>query len=610
MRRKLVFSGWGSKDLLEFLASIGKETAEQLSQQEVVGIISKYCADNSLFDPEKRKRILCDAKLQTLFRRKWISKNGIHTHVGKHFAENQSDDHGDDDDAMEVDEQVDQGLEVGEGSGENYVASSGEKRKRKSRPKAGCQKLGKEVMVVRKGLFASVTAENIKRVYLRKNVLDELMKETESFDAKVVGCFVRIKTDPYDYSRTTSHLLVLVKGSSPIFIAVVGVKRTPGNAEMGDSVLLEVSCVLKDVPISKVSDDNFTEDECEDLRQRVKDGLLKRPLIADFEEKAQSLHEAITRDVCTLSSLFKNYVICVKFCKPLTSSLPTLAEYWETWNNLQTPEEQSRLLQKFPEIDADEEAAESACKEIPRHEEQATFLQPGEVLIKAKPSKCLIREGTSSPRNVVEATGNAIKAAQTSPPARTASLSPDNNVVDKIREEGIQKVVVNTQKHIFLPPDNMEKTRQEDLRKKAAKTTEKETPAAVPFPMEKSIEKDAPKVASNTDEQTGKEPSQKTEKCATGKIEIIDLSDDDNTRPAAINNQAAATENVNAKMWHCMSVRQGLRLGGLYPISLLRKWRDSSSNPSALHFKVWKEGQREEEAILLEEAIRRAYGLK
>ncbi|CAL1409305.1 unnamed protein product [Linum trigynum] len=601
MRRKLVFSGWGSKDLLEFLASIGKETAEQLSQQEVVGIISKYCADNGLFDPEKRKRILCDAKLQTLFRRKWISKNGIHTHVGKHFAENLSND--DDDDAMEIEEEVDQGLEVGEGSCEDYVASSGEKRKRKSRPEAGCQKLGKEVVVVQKGLFASVTAENIKRVYLRKNVLDELMKEPESFDAKVVGCFVRIKTDPYDYSRKTSHLLVLVKG----------VKRTSGNAEMGDS-LLEVSCVLKDVPISKVSDDNFTEDECEDLRQRVKDGLLKRPLVADFEEKAQSLHEVITRDWIVRELALLKRRIGQASEKGWRREL---AEYWETWNNLQTPEEQSRLLQKIPEIIADEEAAESACKEMPRHEEQAKILQPGEGLVKAKPSKCLIREGTSSPRNVVEATGHAIKAAQTPPPVRTASLSPANNVVEKIKEVGIQKVALNTEKQTFLPPDNVEKTIQEDIQKKAAKTTEKETPAAVPFPMETSIEKDAPNVASNTDEQTGEEASQKTEKSATGKIEIIDLSDDDNqgdnTRPAATSNQAATTigrENVNTKMWHCMSVRQGLRLGGLYPISLLRKWRDSSSNPSALHFKVWKEGQREEEAILLEEAIRRAYGLK
>ncbi|CAI0428110.1 unnamed protein product [Linum tenue] len=288
MRRKLVFNGWGSKDLLEFLASIGKETAEQLSQQEVIGIISKYCADYNLFDPEKRNRILCDAKLRALFRRKWINKNGIRTHVEKHFAENQLDDGGDDDDdddAMEIGELVNQGLEVGEGSGENFVVS-GEKRKRILRPEADCQKKGKGVVVVHKGLFASVTAENIKRVYLRKSVLYALMKEPESFDVKVVGCFVRVKTDPSDYSRTTSHLLALV----------TGVKRSPENAEMRDSVLLEVPCVLKDVPISEVSDENFTEDECEDLRQRVKDGMLKRPLVADFQEKAQSLHEVITRD--------------------------------------------------------------------------------------------------------------------------------------------------------------------------------------------------------------------------------------------------------------------------------------------------------------------------
>ncbi|CAI0428108.1 unnamed protein product [Linum tenue] len=171
----------------------------------------------------------------------------------------------------------------------------------------------------------------------------------------------------------------------------------------------------------------------------------------------------------------------------------------------------------------------------------------------------------------------------------------------------------------FVSPCNTEKkTRQEEIIKKAAKTTERETPAAAPFVMEKSRKNHAPNVASNSAVKTSK---QTTEKSIPRKIEIIDLGNDDdegdNTKPAAISNQAAAaaatvasTKNLNTKMWHCISVRRGLRIGGLFSISLLKKLRDSSPSPTGLYYKVWKEGQREEEAILLEEAIRRAYRLK
>ncbi|GKB87036.1 hypothetical protein Tco_0959308, partial [Tanacetum coccineum] len=53
--------------------------------------------------------------------------------------------------------------------------------------------------------------------------------------------------------------------------------------------------------------------ECEDLRQRFNDGLLKRPTIVEIEQNARLLHEDITKygkKECFASCLFVcNYLI-------------------------------------------------------------------------------------------------------------------------------------------------------------------------------------------------------------------------------------------------------------------------------------------------------------
>ncbi|CAL1385633.1 unnamed protein product [Linum trigynum] len=335
MSKKREFSGWGSKVLVEFLTSIGKDISQQPSQHEVAEIIKRYSAENNLFDPEKKKQIVCDAQLNMLFGRKSVNKDRILGHLAKHFADNQSDDDLDlpEEDWFVVD-------------GEDDVQLANKKPRTSE---ANCRDKVAAVPLVKRRCFASVTTENMKLVFLKKSVVEELSKDSDNFDVKVVGSFVRVKADPHDYSQKNSHLLV----------QVTGVRRQFG--ESTECILLQVSDMMGDMPICKLSDENFTEEECQDLRQRVKNGFIKRPVIVEFEEKVRVLHESITKD------WIQRELVILKRLRDQASLKGwrrELAEYMERLAKLQKPDEQSRLLQEIPEVVADEEELEPASEEI------------------------------------------------------------------------------------------------------------------------------------------------------------------------------------------------------------------------------------------------------
>ncbi|GAV63278.1 SWIB domain-containing protein/Plus-3 domain-containing protein, partial [Cephalotus follicularis] len=336
------FVGWGSKCLKEFLASIGKETAENLSQHDVSSIITEYCLENNLFHPKKKKKVICDARLQSLFRRKSIYKNSIHNLLTIHFAENL--------------EQSENDLGLSSEDMDEAISVAG-KRMQNSNLKRTSQRQ-EEVPCVGKSSFASIVSENIKRIYLKRSLVQELLKQVEAFESKIIGSFVRVKSDPNDYLQKNSHQLVQVTGILK-------------NGKTNSEVVLQVSNIIKDVPISKLSDDDFSEyclqDECEDLRQRVKDGILKRPTIMEFEQKARSLHENIT------THWIKRELVLLQSHIDRANEKGWRRELQEYMNSLlllQTPSEQSRLLHEVPDIIADSEELELSHGDSSKRDEK------------------------------------------------------------------------------------------------------------------------------------------------------------------------------------------------------------------------------------------------
>ncbi|KAL0425591.1 UNVERIFIED_CONTAM: hypothetical protein Sradi_1093900 [Sesamum radiatum] len=190
-KRKIEFIGWGSRPLIEFLEAIGQDTSKKHSRHDVAAYISKYINEKGLASAEKKKKVLCDERLHALFAKKSLSRIKVYDMLEEHFAEN----HDDSDDEL-----LDSSEEEGYG-GKRSLGS-------KISPTDQMKKVPKKP----KSCFAAIIPENIKLVYLKKSVIQELLKVPESFEYKILGSFVRMKSDPNDIYQKNRFQLQLVTG--------------------------------------------------------------------------------------------------------------------------------------------------------------------------------------------------------------------------------------------------------------------------------------------------------------------------------------------------------------------------------------------------------------
>ncbi|CAN7045921.1 unnamed protein product [Brassica rapa subsp. trilocularis] len=298
--KRLDFVGWGSKNLIHFLKSLGRDTTDKISEYDATFIVRKYIREE-LTHPLHKKKIkivTCDVKLRLLFGCQKINVAKLPDLVAKHYVENQ--------DGEEFD----------------YLYSSEEEE---DDEKGRLCLSDKEVVEKekRRGSVAAIVRDNVKLLYLRKSLVEELAKTCETFEGKVVGSFVRIK-NPCQLVHVTG-----VKEWNPI-----------------DGYFLQVTnyCYyLKDVASSALSDDDFTQEECEELHQRMKNGSVKRLTVVDMEEKVRSLHEDVTKHYLDRRELLSN------------------------------PEEKSRLLLEVPEVIAEEPEPERVDVDVDIEDD---FMEP------------------------------------------------------------------------------------------------------------------------------------------------------------------------------------------------------------------------------------------
>lgn len=196
VKRKKEYVGWGSTSLIQFLQLIGLDTSKQITQNEAAEIINEYVKRNGLYHPTKKKRIVCDERLHLLFGRKTISRLKINDLLESHFAENVAE--SDDDIFFNSDDD------------ENALATCETPRAAASERKSHSKK---PVMEKPKSCFVAIIPFNIKLVYLKRSLVEELVKDPETFENKVVGSFIRVRCDPNDYFQKNSHQLLQVTGN-------------------------------------------------------------------------------------------------------------------------------------------------------------------------------------------------------------------------------------------------------------------------------------------------------------------------------------------------------------------------------------------------------------
>lgn len=80
-REKKTYVGWGSKELIEFLSCIGKDTSTPLDHFKVVDVVKEYVRQKNLLHDKKKKSVMCDGNLHSLFNKRKFKYNMIDLEV-------------------------------------------------------------------------------------------------------------------------------------------------------------------------------------------------------------------------------------------------------------------------------------------------------------------------------------------------------------------------------------------------------------------------------------------------------------------------------------------------------------------------------------------------
>ncbi|KAF7841043.1 zinc finger CCCH domain-containing protein 19 [Senna tora] len=335
-------SEWASKELLEFVMHMRNGDNSVLSQFDVQALLLEYIKRNKLRDPRRKSQIICDARLQNLFGKPRVGHFEMLKLLESHFLLKE-DSQAEDQQGSVVDTELNH-ME-GDGNTDSYV-KAGKDKKRKTRKKGderGLQSNPDE--------YAAIDNHNINLIYLRRNLVEDLLEDTDKFQDKVVGSFVRIRISGSGQKQDLYRLVQVVGTCKAAEPYKVGKRMT--------DTLLEILNLNKTeiVSIDIISNQEFTEDECKRLRQSIKCGLINRLTVGDIYDKAMMLQAVRVKDwleteIVRLSHLRDRASMALAGCGDRNMRIFEL-ECVEKLQLLKTPEERQRRLEEIPEIHAD-----------------------------------------------------------------------------------------------------------------------------------------------------------------------------------------------------------------------------------------------------------------
>lgn len=189
---------WASKELLDFVSHMKNGDTSVLSQFDVQALLLEYIKINNLRDPRKKTQIICDLRLQSLFGKPRVGHIEMLKLLELHFfREENSQKNTINSTAKQGDTDCKTDNMVVVGNKERRNHRKGEQRKTQN-------KLDE---------FAAIDVHNMNLIYLKRNLMESLIEDSEKFPEKVVGSIVQIRISGSD-QKDDMYRLVQVVGNA------------------------------------------------------------------------------------------------------------------------------------------------------------------------------------------------------------------------------------------------------------------------------------------------------------------------------------------------------------------------------------------------------------
>ncbi|KAL9265452.1 Zinc finger CCCH domain-containing protein [Drosera capensis] len=515
---------WASEELLEFVLHIKNGDGSVLSQFDVQALLLEYIKQNKLRDPRRRSQIVCDPMLQKLFGKPRVGHFEMLKLLESHFLI-KNDPQADDNQGSGVGTKVSQ-----TDADEAAIASRGPKMRKKGDDKRLQSNLDD---------YAAIDMHNISLIYLRRNLMEALLEDTERFQEKVVGSFVRIRISG-SMQKQDMYRLVQVVGTSKATEPYKVGKRTT-------DLMLEILNLDKTEPVSidTISNQEFTEDECKRLRQSIKCGLISRLTVGDVLGKAKEFHTVRVTD----------------WLETETERLRHLCDRAinvEKLQRIKAPEERQRRLNEIPVVHADPKMDPSYDSDDESETEEIN-MKSGNESFRRGSDQFPVRKGGYP-------TNDSRSPSAIAPQRKWESNINLSGEHSSGRRDDASHVAETANRSLWHQGADRGSPQLNDW--------EKLKPIFDAGPSKYSESE----VRNNTSSPNGPEPSQPS----SAVIPLIDAKIDETD-----------------KLWHYRDPSH--KVQGPFSLVQLRKWNSSGFFPADL--RIWKTTETEDECILLASAL-------
>ncbi|XVF17984.1 hypothetical protein REPUB_Repub10bG0172500 [Reevesia pubescens] len=329
-------TNWATKELLEFVAHMKNGDISVLTRFDVQGLLLEYITRSNLRDPRQKSHIVCDSMLIKLFGKARVGHFEMLKILDSHFLSQ--------DLSRAIDTIRDGGGEAVatqlavNGNNDSQPIMANDKR-RKTR-----KKVDEKGQKANPDEFAAIDVHNMNLIYLKRNLMENLIDDADKFNDKVFGSFVRIKIPGSDQKQDMYRL-----------VQVVGTSKVAEPYKIGErttDVMLEILNLDKKevVSIDGISNQEFVEDECQRLHERIKCGLMKWFTVGEIQEKAMALQAVRVND------WLESEILRVKNLRDRASEkghMKELREFVEKLRLLNSPDEHQRRLHEIPVVHSD-----------------------------------------------------------------------------------------------------------------------------------------------------------------------------------------------------------------------------------------------------------------